>query len=236
MILKFVVLSYLYIIGNEMVKTDNKTHIVKGIRELTDSTYVVSIEKNGLSFTAGQNLNLGIKGDTERRDYSIYSAEQDENLEILVKEVDNGLVSKKLRRLKEGDKLDVDGPFGFFTIKKELRNTKKFLFIASGTGISPFHSFALTYPQLDYTLIHGIRYSYEAYEKDHYQKEKYISCVTADENGDFKGRVTDYLKQNPVDKNTLCYLCGNVNMIYDAFDILKEQGLSSENLFAEVYF
>ena len=76
----------------------------------------------------------------------------------------------------------------------------------------------------------------EAYEKAHYPSGRYISCVSQDKDGDFHGRVTDYIRQNPVDKDTLCYLCGNVNMIYDVFDILKKQEVPSENLHAEVYF
>jgi ferredoxin--NADP+ reductase/benzoate/toluate 1,2-dioxygenase reductase subunit len=78
----------------------------------------------------------------------------------------------------------VDGPFGFFTIAEESRKKNKFLFIASGSGIAPFHSLALSYPEMDYQLIHGIRHSEEAYEKEHYPKGKYLSCVTADEEGD----------------------------------------------------
>ncbi|NOX45775.1 MAG: oxidoreductase [Chlorobi bacterium] len=214
----------------------HKTHRVEEVKDLTPSAYIVRFQKNGMQFQAGQNLNLGLKGDTEKRDYSIYSPEQNEFLEVLIKEITTGLVSKKLRRLQEGDELEVDGPFGFFTISGESRKKNKFLFIASGSGIAPFHSLALSYPEMDYQLIHGIRNSDEAYERKHYANGKYISCVTADKSGDFHGRVTDYLKQNPPDKDTLCYLCGNVNMIYDAFDILKEQGLPSSNLFAEVYF
>jgi len=215
--------------------THNK-YKIQTIRSLTDSTYIVRMERNGMQFRPGQNLNLGLAGDTEKRDYSIYSSAQDEFLEILVKEVETGLVSKKLKRLQSGDFLDVDGPFGFFTIKEENLKTKKFLFIASGTGIAPFHSIIRSHPDIDFTLLHGIRKAEEAYEKNHYPAERYISCISQEDGGNFRGRVTDYIRQHPVDKETLCYLCGNVNMIYDVFDILKEQAVPSENLHAEVYF
>ena len=211
-------------------------YTVKEVRNLTDSTYVVRMNRYGMGFRAGQNLNLGLAGDTEKRDYSIYSGIHDDYLEILVKEVEDGLVSKKLNRLKPGDRLEVDGPFGFFSLKENDINTKKFLFIASGTGIAPFHSIIQSHPGVNFKLIHGIRHSLEAYEKAHYPSGRYISCVSQDKDGDFHGRVTDYIRQNPVDKDTLCYLCGNVNMIYDVFDILKKQEVLSENLHAEVYF
>jgi ferredoxin--NADP+ reductase/benzoate/toluate 1,2-dioxygenase reductase subunit len=194
------------------------------------------MEKKGMVFRAGQNLNIGLLGDTEKRDYSIYSAESDDYLEILVKEVEKGLVSKKLKKLKPGDLLEVDGPFGFFTIKNEDIETKKFFFIASGTGIGPFHSMVKSYTGLNYTLLHGVRKREEAYEKNHYSAGRHISCLSKDKKGDFHGRVTDYLRQHPSDPETLYYLCGNVNMIYDSFDILKEQGVPSGNLHAEVYF
>jgi len=214
----------------------NSIYKIQQVRHLTDSTYVIRMDRGGMQFIAGQNLNLGIAGDVEKRDYSIYSGEKDKYLEVLVKEVEDGLVSKQMKSLKPGDKLEVDGPFGFFTLKPEDIDSKKYLFIASGTGVAPFHSIAQSHKNLNFKLIHGIRHSNEAYEKEHYPADKYISCVTADDKGDYKGRVTDYLKANPVDKDTLCYLCGNVNMIYDAFDVLKEQGVPSGNLHAEVYF
>jgi ferredoxin--NADP+ reductase/benzoate/toluate 1,2-dioxygenase reductase subunit len=215
--------------------TNNK-YKVQNVRDLTESTYVVRMNRYDMQFKAGQNINLGLAGDTEKRDYSIYNGVNDDYLEILVKEVDDGLVSKKLKRLKPGNQLEVDGPFGFFTIKEKDISTKKFLFVSSGTGIAPFHSFMRSYPGLNFTLIHGIRNANEAYEQSHYPTGKYISCVSKDGKGSFQGRVTDYIKQNPVNKDTLVYLCGNVNMIYDVFDILKEQGVPSENLHAEVYF
>lgn len=217
------------------VSIQNK-HKITSVRDLTPSTYVVRMDRGGMQFKAGQNLNLGLSGSPEKRDYSIYSGTGDDYLEILVKEVDEGLVSKQLKRLNPGDELDVDGPFGFFTPKDEDIKNGKFLFIASGTGIAPFHSLVKSFPEINYKLIHGIRHTNETYDKDTYAEGKYISCISREKGGDFDGRVTDYFKANSVDKETRCFLCGNVNMIYDVFDILKEQGVPSENLHAEVYF
>ncbi|MBN1338418.1 MAG: FAD-dependent oxidoreductase, partial [Bacteroidales bacterium] len=143
----------------------NKSYKIDSLKQLTDSVFVVRMEKNGLQFRAGQNISVAVHGDAERRDYSVYSAEHDNFLEILVKEVENGRVSRKLRILNPGDKLSIDGPFGFFSPKVEETGTRKFLFIASGTGIAPFHSIVLSNPGLDYTLLHGVKYEHEAYDK-----------------------------------------------------------------------
>ena len=60
----------------------NKKYKIQNLRDLTDSTYVVRMNRYGLDFKAGQNLNLGLAGDTEKRDYSIYSGIHDDYLEI----------------------------------------------------------------------------------------------------------------------------------------------------------
>ena len=62
------------------------------------------------------------------------------------------------------------------------------------------------------------------------------SCLSRGGGGDFAGRVTDHLRAHPADPSALCYLCGNCDMIYEAFDILRSQGVPSRQLFAEVYF
>lgn len=220
-------------------QTDTNTTVLKviGIRELTPSAYVIRFERNGLPFRAGQHILLGRKDDIQAREYSIYSSEHDDYFEVLIREVSEGHVSKQLRKMKPGDALNFENPVGYFTIKPEDILSKKFLFIASGTGIAPFHSFVRSYPGLDYKLLHGVRYTSEAYDKEHYSSDKHLLCTSRDSQGDFHGRVTDFLRRNPIeDKNTLCYFCGNCEMIHEAYDILLKQGVPSENLFAEVYF
>jgi ferredoxin--NADP+ reductase/benzoate/toluate 1,2-dioxygenase reductase subunit len=209
---------------------------VKSLRDLTPTAYVLQFDRNSVPFRSGQHILLGKKDDIQAREYSIYSAEQDDFFEVLIKEVKDGLVSKQLRDVKPGEALNFENPVGYFVIREEDKH-RKFLFIASGTGIAPFHSFVRSYPGLDYKLLHGIRYLNEAYEKETYEPERLVLCTSRDKNGDFRGRVTDYLRANPVeDKDILCYFCGNCEMIHEAYDILLKQGVPSENLFAEVYF
>lgn len=219
---------------NTMSK-DN-THTLISIRNLSPSAYVLRFSRRGLAFTAGQHILLGEAGSIHNREYSIYSGEQDDHFEVLVKEVDDGLVSKQLKNIKPGSKLQLEGPLGFFTIEPENIRKDKFLFIATGTGIAPFHSFVRSYPQIDYRLLHGVRYASEAYDKNAYAAERHILCTSGDGNGDFNGRVTEYLRQHPVDPDTQCYLCGNFNMIHEVFDLLEQQGLPPANVHAEVYF
>ena len=215
-------------------------HRVQGVRWLSASAYVLRIERGRLQFEPGQYVTLGVAGSTARREYSIYSGCRDPFLEVLIKQVEGGSVSRQLARLPAGAVLECDGPFGYFTIPSARRGGT-LLFIASGTGIAPFHSFARSYPGLDYRLLHGIRTATERYDSARYPAERYLPCLSrvaaADAApGSYRGRVTDYLRGHPAAPGTACYLCGNSEMIFAAFDILKKQGIPGADLFAEVYF
>ena len=218
------------------VQLDTNYYKVVGIRKLTEHTFVLSLPKSRFEFVAGQHVSLSITGDYQSREYSIYSAEKGENLELLVKEVEGGYFSPKLKHLKVGDMVEVHGPFGKFGIDVKKKDTHKHVFIASGTGIAPFHSMVKSYPDLNYHLIHGVRYAEEAYEMGDYSKERYTLCTSRDKSGDFNGRVTDYLKNTEFDKDTCFYLCGNSDMIFDSMEILSEKGFGRENITVEVYF
>jgi ferredoxin--NADP+ reductase/benzoate/toluate 1,2-dioxygenase reductase subunit len=209
---------------------------VTEIRNLSDAGYVVRFSRRDMTFRPGQHLVVGVLGMSEAREYSVYSGKNEEFLEILVREVEDGVVSKKLRRLNSGNTLEVNGPYGFFLTNAQPPANKKLLFIASGTGIAPFHSFVKTYPDADYTIIHGIRTIEEAYEREAYKKDRYISCTSRDCKGDFHGRLTAYLKSHAIDKDTMVYLCGNSDMVFESIDILQEKGLSNSHIFTEVYF
>jgi ferredoxin-NADP reductase len=209
---------------------------VQEVRDLTDATYVLRVDRHGLDFKAGQCVSIGIKGTGINREYSTYSGEQDPYLELLIREVENGLVSSALRACKPGDSLNFMGAYGSFVLENPEDSARKYLFVATGTGIAPFHAFVRTHPDIDYTLLHGVRYLNERYDSEDYGNGRYVSCVTNEDGGDFRGRVTDYLRQTPVDPGRICYLCGNRLMLAEAFDLLREQGVSGDNLFTEAFF
>jgi len=213
-----------------------KPYKVDKVRLLNDASYILSFDRNGLDFRPGQHIVAGLWGERDTREYSIYSGINDDNLEILVREVENGEVSCKLKNLHPGDPLQVKGPYGYFMYNALPPDFKKLVFLASGTGVAPFHSFARSYPNADYKIIHGIRTIDDAYEKDHYQDGKYFTCTSRDNNGDYAGRLTSYIKSADFDKDTMFYLCGNSEMIYESMEILQKKGFSSSQIFTEVYF
>lgn len=211
-------------------------HRITQIRYLTESTFVVRLDRGNLDFKAGQHIIVGLEGELDQREYSVYSGENDDYLEILVREVIKGNVSPQLKNCNPGQLLHVNGPFGSFGIEKFDMFSRNLIFVATGTGISPFHSFVKSYPGINYILIHGVRYKNEAYERDEYDPERYILCTSKETNSGFKGRVTKFITSYPVKSEMLFYLCGNNSMIYEVYHILRNKGIADENIITEVYF
>lgn len=219
-----------------MTKNPETLHEIILIRTLTESTFVLRFTRGDIEFRAGQRILAGRAGEMDQRDYSIYSGENDDFLEILVKEVSAGNVSLKLKQCKTGDLLQVNGPFGSFVPETFDILSKRFIFIATGTGISPFHSIKRSCPGIDYTIIHGVRYSDEAYERNEYESDRYILCTSREVTDGRKGRVTDFLSSFRVLPEMLFYLCGNGAMIYDVSHLLGRRGIPPENIRSEIYF
>jgi len=218
------------------VQLDTNYYKVQHIKNLTDSTFLLRLPKSRFKYEAGQHISLSIAGDYQSREYSIYSAEEADFLDVLVKEVEGGYFSPKLKHLKKGDMVEVHGPFGRFALDTKKQDTHQHIFIASGTGIAPFHSMVKSYPGLDYKVIHGVRYANEAYDREEYENDRYFLCTSRNDDGDYRGRLTGYLKDAEFEKNSCFYLCGNSDMIFDAMEILKEKGFSRDDVNVEVYF
>jgi ferredoxin--NADP+ reductase/benzoate/toluate 1,2-dioxygenase reductase subunit len=217
-----------------MLKTKRQTSKVLAVRRLTDSSAVLRFERQGLEFEPGQYIRVGVEGDPEIRDYSVYSGANADYLEVLVRRVEDGLVSKQLFDLESGDVVSVGGPYGHFKLTEEIL-PRALLFVSTGTGISPFHCFVDSHENLNYRLVHGTSYGSEGYDAEHYG-DRYTHCVSRETGGAFKGRVTDYLQTLEIDSQTEAFLCGNCDMIYEAFDLLQEKGLPTAQIHTEVYF
>jgi ferredoxin--NADP+ reductase/benzoate/toluate 1,2-dioxygenase reductase subunit len=207
---------------------------VHEVRHLTNYAYILRFERENIDFKPGNYITVCTTENVVSREYSIYSGINDDFIELLVKEVKDGGLSKQLKTLKQGDFIRVNGPFGKFCLPEKIDS--KYLFVATGTGISPFHSMIKSYGNFNYRLIHGVRYTQEAYERESYQDPNYYLCTSAERSNGFMGRVTAYIPSINLDKDTLCYLCGNSNMIYEVYELLINKGIATENIFTEVYF
>jgi ferredoxin-NADP reductase len=211
-------------------------HKVLGVELLAEHSFALRLERNGVQFIPGQCFNLGLPSAAVNREYSSYSGVGEQELHFLIREVEGGEVSPRLKALRPGDEVEVDGAYGQFTLDTTKIATHLFYFIATGTGIAPFHCFVKSYPNLEYRIVHGTRSNLEAYNRKDYPADRYINCTSRDASGDFHGRVTEYLLAHPPARGAIYYLCGNRNMINDVYDILRDRDISSSHIITEVFF
>ena len=177
-----------------------------------------------------------------KRAYSIVNAEHEKSyLELCISK--QQYFSKFLfEEIKEGDVLNLEGPFGTFLLEGCEQNIT---FIAGGTGIAPMVSFIRTLRRegcdKDIWLFYSTRKEEDmAYRKEfeEYAKENkkfhYIpSCTRACEN--WKGRrerVTEFLHEY-ITTDRPCYICGPPAMDQAVKDKLREIGVSEKNIHAE---
>jgi ferredoxin--NADP+ reductase len=213
-----------------------KPYKILEVEQLTNSTVRIRTERPDALIIAGQCFNLGLPGGSINREYSMYSDANANYVDFLIKVLADGSLTPALQRVRVGDTVEIDGPYGHFFLHEPQDSNRKYVFLATGTGIAPFHSFVATYPDLRYTLIHGIRKPDEQYDASHYRQGSYIPCISRNVEEQSSMRITDYIKRNPIDPNSIVYMCGNRSMIVDAFEILREQGVPGNNLFTEVFF
>lgn len=202
---------------------------------LKDSVFQISIPKTK-KFIAGQVIAISTDLNIPARLYSIASGRHEEEVRILFDVVPDGLLSRRLAKLKTGDSIFVSDPFGTFVC-----DNSPAYWIASGTGIAPFASMFYSGLTKDKILIHGGRTLDSFYFENDIAPimgENYIRCCSQEKGRDvFEGRLTDYLRQChnfPTDYKY--YLCGSAEMVIETRDILISKGVSFDKIIAEIYF
>lgn len=124
----------------------HKLRVKKVVKETNDSTHITFEVPEPLKYKfvykQGQyiNLKLMLKGEECRRSYSLVNSpsERTTDLEILVKRLENGVVSTYLNTsINEGDEIEVQVPMGHFYASCHPMNEKVYVGLAAGSGISP---------------------------------------------------------------------------------------------------
>ena len=118
------------------------------VRRITEAAIQIgfkipSKKKEIFQFDPGQYLtiSLTVNGKKVRRAYSICSAVHEPIISILVKRVDQGMVSNYLNdEVSVGDTFDVLPPNGHFKLALEEQTKHHYYFFGAGSGITPLMS------------------------------------------------------------------------------------------------
>lgn len=208
-----------------------------------------------LDFIPGQFISIHLPAGEKivRRSYSVASIPGSNYIEFAASYVDGGFASEILFNLEPGATLEFSGPYGRLILRDEA--IERYFLVATGTGVTPYramlpalHQRFQNEPHLKIVLLLGVQYRPDQlYSEDFLQFAKehpnfefriYFSRDTLEEkkSHEYSGHVQkafDDLQIKP--ESDVVYLCGNPNMIDDAYGILKEAGFETQKVRREKY-
>jgi ferredoxin-NADP reductase len=220
----------------------NYLHKVIKIIRYGSANYILRVERNNIKFNPGQFFSIGVPGVPINREYSVGSGVDENYLDFLIREINDGVLSTKLKNLKKDDQIKILGPYGEFYLN-EFNINKRYNFFASGSGLAPFISIIKSFKNLNYNIFHGVRFFEDIYtetELKNYNvfiskfdnKEKHNSIKT------HNGRITSNFDiiENYISPNDLFFICGNSLMINDVYDYLEKNNIKNSNIYSELFF
>jgi benzoate/toluate 1,2-dioxygenase reductase subunit len=204
-------------------------------RPLGDAAFEVFFERPpGFGFTPGQRIRLRQR-QTER-DYSLVNAPAATQLQLCVRRVRGGQMSTWLDSLSIGTRFEFSGPHGYFTFRPSPRRA---VFVATGTGIAPFCAMARAGVS-SFLLLHGVRREQDLIYADLFgiAGVRRIACISGETVAaadTFRGRVTDYLKQELEPGIYDFYLCGRAEMVRDV-TWLVDKRFPESRVYTEIFY
>ncbi|MDP2736320.1 MAG: ferric reductase-like transmembrane domain-containing protein [bacterium] len=219
---------------------------VESVKYETKDVFTLTLKpKKKFLFKAGQFCFLRLNQDKlyARHPFTIASSPGEDELHFIIKI--KGGFTKALLKLKPGDEVIVDGPFGIFTVDD---HAKDLVFIAGGVGIAPFISLIrdklAEETSRQVVLLYGAKteagiiYRQELDNiKQSWFKKVYILS-------DYRSGATvaGYINQEVIEKyvrninNSLFYICGSESMKTSLKEILARLEVSRQNIIIEDFF
>jgi len=176
-----------------------------------------------------------------------------QRVEMAVSYVDGGAATALLGGLAEGGTIEASGPYGRFCLMDADTN-QRYVFVATGTGVTPYRAML---PQLktlfakrdiEVALIYGARNESELLYGDEFEafarenpQFRFYACFSRTPRAqprahDRNGRVQVALEEiKPDPARDIAYLCGNPDMVDQAFNLLKDAGLPIPHIRREKY-
>jgi phenol hydroxylase P5 protein len=229
---------------------------VSRIEDLTPTIKGVWIKLDdpaGMRFQAGQYINLAYPEEHSHRAFSIASApSQAGELELNIRKVPGGRATTWVHEtLREGDAVNLSGPYGRFFVRKSAGSPS--LFLAGGSGLSSPRSMILDLlddaSTLPITLVYGARNQAELYYHAEFsalatrhEQFRYIP-VLSDEPADSgwegeRGFVHEAAKRafDNDFRGQKAYLCGPPVMIDACITTLMQGRLFERDIYTEKFF
>ncbi len=229
----------------EVVSNDNVTHDMRHL-------VVKLVEPASIKFFPGQYVDFAVPGTDETRSFSKANISTLENgqLEFVIKVYPEGLFSNFLdTRVAAGDRLDVTGPFGVFTLRDNPG--ADLVFVGGGAGMAPI--LALLRSMADRgidrkaTFYYGARRSRDLCFEDELRKLeetlpsfRYVPALSEpDGDDDWDGEIgliTEVLRRRERDlAGADAYVCGPPPMVEAALELLPALGVADRRIFYDKF-
>lgn len=242
--------------ASERLHSKSLSLLVSSISDTGKNAKVIRfVSENGYlpPFEAGQYINIftEIDGVRTSRPYSISSSpKQRAYYEITVARIKDGFVSDFfLDYVKVGDRFEANGPAGVFRFQPVF-HSRKSLFLAGGSGITPFLSMTREIVDAaldrDVVMLYGCRSSKAALYDEELRaySEKYHNfkyhLIVSDEDDSWNGE-TGFIDRNLIKRlvpdyaERTCYTCGPQVMNDFCKKELEELGLHEKQIRREMF-
>ena len=237
---------------------------ISDIQPITDTAICITFDvpedlAETFTFFQGQYLTLRtkIEGEELRRSYSICSGVFDGSLRVAIKRVKGGVFSNYASdHFTPGVMVDVMPPQGHFYTPLDAANSKNYMCLAVGSGITPMMSIIPSAlhaePQSHVTLLYGNRGSNSMMFKEelsilknrYISRFKWINIMSQDDQGSdlLNGRLDNkkgYLlqKNKLVDINNTdeAFICGPESMMSEVSRGFRIEGLKESHIHYELF-
>lgn len=209
-------------------------------------------------YQQGQYLTLQTKLENEllRRSYSICSGINDAQMQVAIKRVEGGLFSNFANdSLSAGNVVQVMPPQGHFFSPLDASKVRQYLFIASGSGITPVISNIKTIleeePKSSVVLLFGNQRSNSIMfletlsfiKNKHLSRFHWVNILSREDQGvDLLNGRLDNRKGNALNQQLIrlgdydeYFICGPESMISEVSRGLRHIGVSEEHIHYELF-
>ena len=210
------------------------------------------VEPQEIKFFPGQYVDITIPGTEATRSFSMAntSSRDSGQLEFVIKVYPDGLFSHFLdTQLAVGDRLNLTGPFGVFTLREG--NDADLIFVGGGAGMAPIlsllRSMAERGIQRKATYYYGARGRRDlCFEQELRALEgslpgfRYVPALSEPAEGDAwdgeVGLITDVVKRHEGNlKDAHAYVCGPPPMVEAAMPLLTGLGVPEKHVYYDKF-
>ena len=207
------------------------------------------VEPAEVKFFPGQYMDIAVPGTGEVRSFSMANtSSRDGLLEFVIKVYPDGLFSHFLdTRLAVGDRLELTGPFGVFTLRE---GEADLVFIGGGAGMAPILSLLRSMAERGIrrkaTFFYGARTRRDLCFSDELRAIagklpdfSYIPALSHESPGEWDGEtglITDVVKRLASGlAGAHAYVCGPPPMVEAAVPLLQTLGVAEKRIYFDKF-